>query len=470
MSYDGASVDDLVTQLKDLKPAGVITESTGGLELPLVAALAAASLPVAVVNPRQVRDFAKSTGQLAKTDRLDAHVLAHFGEAVRPAIRPLRDADTRALGAMLARRRQVSGILVAEKNRLGRATPEVRPRLEAHISWLQQELDDLDTDLRQRIQHSPLWREKDDLLRSVPGVGPQVSLTLLAYLPELGTLNRKQIAALVGVAPFNRDSGPHRGKRSVWGGRATVRSTLYMGALVASRRNPVLREFYQRLLEAGKPKKVALTACMRKLLTILNSMVRTGQKWDPTSQHLDFKTVAIKSLLAAAVGYIWPCWERVDRSISRHLSQLHRESNPIPDDPYTSSQLHPASGKLSFDVLHIMTQPWTRILYSSSISIPRSAPYLLSPLFLRSAIITTSYEDNTNRQQKCVEFRHIDKACKVIDGLEDEAQRPPCATAGTVQLPDSHGRSWRKCGKNKDIGDDVSCVKNKGCRDGRHNR
>ena len=204
VSYDGASVDDLVTQLKDLKLAGVITESTGGLELPLVAALAAASLPVAVVNPRQVRDFAKSTGQLAKTDRLDAHVLAHFGEAVRPAIRPLRDADTRALGAMLARRRQVSGILVAEKNRLGRATPEVRPRLEAHISWLQQELDDLDTDLRQRIQHSPVWREKDDLLRSVPGVGPQVSLTLLAYLPELGTLNRKQIAALVGVAPFNR--------------------------------------------------------------------------------------------------------------------------------------------------------------------------------------------------------------------------------------------------------------------------
>ena len=269
VSYNGASADDLVTQLKDLKPAGVITESTGGLELPLVAALAAASLPVAVVNPRQVRDFAKSTGQLAKTDRLDAHVLAHFGEAVRPAIRPLRDADTRALGAMLARRRQVSGILVAEKNRLGRATPEVRPRLEAHISWLQQELDDLDTDLRQRIQHSPVWREKDDLLRSVPGVGPQVSLTLLAYLPELGTLNRKQIAALVGVAPFSRDSGPHRGKRSVWGGRATVRSTLYMGALVVSRRNPVLREFYQRLLEAGKPKKVALTACMRKLLTVL---------------------------------------------------------------------------------------------------------------------------------------------------------------------------------------------------------
>ena len=281
VQYDEAGVDGLVARLNRLKPAAVITESTGGLELALVAALAAASLPVAVVNPRQVRDFAKSTGQLAKTDRLDAQVLAHFGEAVRPAICPLRDADTRELGAMLARRRQVMDILVAEKNRLGRATAQVRPRIESHIGWLRQELNDLDTDLRNRIHRSPLWREKDDLLRSVPGVGPQVSLTLLAFLPELGTLNRKQISALVGVAPFSRDSGPHRGKRSVWGGRATVRSALYMGALVASRRNPVLREFYQRLLVAGKPKKVALTACMRKLLTILNSMARTGQRWDP---------------------------------------------------------------------------------------------------------------------------------------------------------------------------------------------
>ena len=174
-----------------------------------------------------------------------------------------------------------AGILVAEKNRLGRATPEVRPRLRGPYQLAEAGARRPGHRPAQRIQHSPVWREKDDLLRSVPGVGPQVSLTLLAYLPELGTLNRKQIAALVGVAPFNRDSGPHRGKRSVWGGRATVRSTLYMGALVASRRNPVLREFYQRLLEAGKPKKVALTACMRKLLTILNSMVRTGQKWDP---------------------------------------------------------------------------------------------------------------------------------------------------------------------------------------------
>lgn len=283
VSYDEAGVNDLVAQLKDLKPAGVITESTGGLELPLAAALAAATLPVAVVNPRQVRDFAKSTGQLAKTDRLDAQVLAHFGEAVRPPMRALRDADTQALAAVLARRRQVMDILVAEKNRLGRTTPEVRPRIEAHIGWLKQELDDLDTDLKQRIQRSPVWREKDDLLRSVPGVGPQVSLTLLAYLPELGTLNRKQIAALVGVAPFNRDSGPYRGKRSVWGGRAAVRSALFMSALVASRRNPVLRCFYQRLLEAGKPKKVALIACVRKLLTILNTMASTGIHWDPTA-------------------------------------------------------------------------------------------------------------------------------------------------------------------------------------------
>ena len=282
VQYDGTGVDELVANLNRLDPAAVITESTGGLELPLVAALAAASLPVVVVNPRQVRDFAKSTGQLAKTDRLDAQVLAHFGEAVRPPLRPLRDADTQALGAVLARRRQVMEILVAEKNRLGRAVPQVRPRIESHISWLKQELDDLDTELRLRIHSSPVWREKDDLLRSVPGVGPQVSLTLLAYLPELGKLNRKQIAALVGVAPFNRDSGPHRGKRSVWGGRARVRAVLYMGALVASRRNPVLREFYQRLLEAGKPKKLALTACMRKLLTILNSMARTGAHWDPT--------------------------------------------------------------------------------------------------------------------------------------------------------------------------------------------
>ena len=281
VSYDEAGIAGLVDELNKLAPEAVIAESTGGSELAPVAALAAASLPVAVINPRQARDFAKSTGQLAKTDRLDAQVLAHFGEAVRPAMRALPDSDTHALGSVLARRRQVMDILVAEKNRLSRATSEVRPRIQAHITWLEDELGDLDTDLRDRVRKSPLWREKDDLLQSVPGVGQQVSLTLMAYLPELGTLNRKQIAALVGVAPFNRDSGPRRGRRSVWGGRARVRSALYMGALVASRRNPALREFYQRLLDAGKPKKVALTACMRKLLIILNSMVRTGERWSP---------------------------------------------------------------------------------------------------------------------------------------------------------------------------------------------
>ena len=280
VSYNEMEVDGLVAELSGLAPEAVIAESTGGLELPLAAALAAASVPVAIINPRQARDFAKSTGQLAKTDRLDAQVLAHFGEAVRPPMRALPDTDTHALGSMLARRRQVMDILVAEKNRLSRAASEIRPRIQAHITWLEDEVRELDKDLRDRVRESPLWREKDDLLQSVPGVGQQVSLTLLAYLPELGTLNRKQIAALVGVAPFNRDSGPRRGRRSVWGGRARVRSTLYMGALVASRCNPALREFYQRLLEAGKPKKVALTACMRKLLIILNSMMRTGQRWN----------------------------------------------------------------------------------------------------------------------------------------------------------------------------------------------
>ena len=281
VSYNEVDVDGLVSELSGLAPEAVIAESTGGLELPLAAALAAASVPVAIINPRQARDFAKSTGQLAKTDWLDAQVLAHFGEAVRPPMRALPDSDTHALGNMLARRRQVMDILVAEKNRLTRATSQIRPRIQAHITWLEDELGGLDDELRDRVRKSPLWRVKDDLLRSVPDVGQQVSLTLLAYLSELGTLNRKQIAALVGVAPFNRDSGPRRGRRSVWGGRARVRSALYMGALVASRHNPVLREFYQRLLKAGKPKKVALTACMRKLLIILNSMMRIGERWNP---------------------------------------------------------------------------------------------------------------------------------------------------------------------------------------------
>ncbi len=280
VSHDDAGVRQLVSRLKAIEPAMVLLEASGGLELPLVAALAAHSVPVVVVNPRQVRDFARATGKLAKTDTLDAAVLAHFAEAVRPPVRPLRDAETQALNSLAARRHQVMTMLVSEKNRLSSATTvAVRPRIEAHIAWLERELDDLDEGLRQTLRQSPVWRDKDDLLRTVPGVGEQVSLSLLAYLPELGTLDRREIAALVGVAPFNRDSGTLRGKRTVWGGRARVRAALYMGALVASRFNPLIRDFYQRLLAAGKPKKLALTACMRKLLVILNSMLKHRSPW-----------------------------------------------------------------------------------------------------------------------------------------------------------------------------------------------
>ena len=276
---DEAGVRQLVSRLKTLEPALVLLEASGGLELPLVATLAVEELPVVVVNPRQVRDFARATGRLAKTDTLDAAVLAHFGEAIRPPVRPLRDTETQLLHSLVARRHQLIAMLVAEKNRLNTTTNAIRPGIESHIEWLESELNDLNTDLRQTILSSPAWREKDDLLRTVPGVGEQVSLTLLAFLPELGTLNRKQIAALVGVAPYNRDSGTMRGKRTVWGGRAKVRASLNMGALTASRCNPAIREFYQRLLAAGKPTKVALTACMRKLLVILNSMLKHRSPW-----------------------------------------------------------------------------------------------------------------------------------------------------------------------------------------------
>ena len=304
VSRDEAGVRQLVSRLKALEPVMVLLEASGGLELPLVAALAAEAVPVVVVNPRQVRDFARATGKLAKTDALDAAVLAHFAAVVRPPVRPLRDAETQVLGSLVARRHQVMTMLVSEKNRLSSAAAAaVRPRIEAHITWLEQELDDLDEGLRQTLRSSPVWHAKDDLLRTVPGVGEQLSLTLLAHLPELGTLDRRQIAALVGVAPFNRDSGTLRGKRTVWGGRARVRATLYMGALVASRCNPVIRGFYQRLLACGKPKKLALTACMRKLLVILNAMLKHRSTWNglspverPESRQLfflTFKTVAV---------------------------------------------------------------------------------------------------------------------------------------------------------------------------------
>jgi len=281
---DEAGIGKVVERLRPLRPVLVVLEATGGLEAPLAAALAAAGLPVAVVNPRQVRDFAKAVGQLAKTDALDAQLLARFAEVVRPDPRPLPDADARALSALLARRRQVIAMLVAEQQRLPTTLPALRPRVEAHVAWLRQERDDLDRELRRRIRASPAWRADDDLLQSVPGIGPVLATTLIAELPELGHLDRKQIAALVGVAPLNCESGILRGRRIVWGGRGRVRAALWMGALVAVQRNPVIRAFYDRLVAAGKPKKVALTACMHKLLLILNARLRQRVPWQAPVQ------------------------------------------------------------------------------------------------------------------------------------------------------------------------------------------
>lgn len=285
VANDEAGIRTLVEQLRNLAPAQVVLEATGGYQLAVVSALAAAALPVVVVNPRQVRDFAKATGRLAKTDRLDAAVLARFAEQVRPEARPLATADQQELDALLTRRRQLIEMLTAEKNRLGqvfvRGGKQVRKSLKTHIAFLERELHMTDTDLGDLVRQSPVWRERDDLLQSAPGVGPVLSRTILAALPELGQLDRKAIAALVGVAPLNRDSGTMRGKRMIFGGRAPVRTALYMGTLTATRCNPVIRAFYLRLVAAGKPKKVALTACMRKLLIILNAMVRQGTRWSP---------------------------------------------------------------------------------------------------------------------------------------------------------------------------------------------
>ncbi len=271
----------LVERLSALAPTLVVLEASGGLERPVARALSQAGLPVAVVNPRQVRDFARSTGRLAKTDALDAQVLAQFAERVQPEPRPQPDESTQQLQELLTRRRQLVEMLTAEKNRLKQAPPPLRPRLQAHIDWLNEELDRVDDEIARRQQVNAVWREQSALLQSTPGVGPVFSSTLLAYVPELGELNRKQVAALVGVAPFNRDSGQLRGKRTVWGGRAQVRAVLYMSTVSAIRCNEVIREFYQRLRAAGKPQKVALVACMRKLLTILNAMMKQGTPWQP---------------------------------------------------------------------------------------------------------------------------------------------------------------------------------------------
>ena len=262
----------------------VVLEATGGLEQPAAAALALAGVPVAIVNPRQVRDFAKAVGRLAKTDRIDAAVLAHFAEAIRPEARPLANEQARELAAVLLRRRQLLAMITAEGNRVRTAPKTVGKRIEAHLRWLRKELTRANEDLARTVRESPVWREKDDLLQSVPGVGPALSATLLAELPELEYLDRRQLAALVGVAPLNRDSGTLRGIRTVWGGRSGVRATLYMATLSATRHNPAIREFYGRLCAKGKPKKVALTACMRKLLAILGAVLRNRTPWD--AEHL----------------------------------------------------------------------------------------------------------------------------------------------------------------------------------------
>ena len=257
----------------------VVLEATGRYERLAATSIAAAGIAVAIVNPRQARDFAKAIGRLAKTDKIDAEVLARFAWAVGPSPSVIPDEEAQALQAILARRRQLLSMLTAETNRLQMAPEALRKRIRAHINWLEKEIERTDRDLEEAIKASATFRENEALLRSVPGVGPVLARTLLAELPELGTLTHKRLCALVGVAPFNRDSGHRRGKREVWGGRAPVRAALYMGALVATRYNPTIKEFYERLLAAGKPKKVALVACMRKLLSILNALMRDRAVW-----------------------------------------------------------------------------------------------------------------------------------------------------------------------------------------------
>jgi transposase len=303
VTNDERGVRKLVTRLSKLHPELIVLEATGGLELLSVSLLAHASLPVVVVNPRQIRHYAKATGELSKTDRIDARIIALFAERVRPEVRAIPDEEARELDALIGRRSQLLDMLQAEKNRLTQLLffpgkehkQQVRKSIKKHITFLERELRVAETDLGDAVRKSPVWRERDDLLQSAPGVGRVLSFTLISDLPELGRLSRREIAKLVGIAPLSWDSGTLRGHRFIQGGRANVRRALYMGALVATKHNPVIRAFYQRLLEAGKPKKVALVACMRKLLTILNTMVRTGKRWES-----DYRSPALAPSLMAA--------------------------------------------------------------------------------------------------------------------------------------------------------------------------
>ncbi len=273
------AIEELVKHLLAISPKLIVLEATGRLEMAAAGAMAAASLPVRIVNPRWVKNFARAAGIAAKTDKIDARVIARFAEKMRPEPRPLKDEQTQELEAVLTRRRQVVDMLTAEKNRLKRAQEPISDSIRTHILWLEQSLKEVDKNLNNSIKSSPLWCEKDEIIRSVPGVGPILSTTLLAELPELGTLNRKKIAALAGVAPFNCDSGTFKGTRRIWGGRAPVRTVLYMATLAAIRCNSAIKAFHRRLIDAGKKPKVAITACMRKLLTILNSMVCKRTAW-----------------------------------------------------------------------------------------------------------------------------------------------------------------------------------------------
>lgn len=276
---DMEGIGELITTLTRLSPTLIVVEATGGYEMLMVSEVCAAGLPVAVVNPTRVRRFAESLGQLAKTDRIDARVIAHFASVVRPPIRTLQTEEEEYLAGLVDRRRQVIVMLTAEKNRLYTSPLRLREDVQEHVDWLQGKLKALDDEIGRVIRSSPVWCEKESIVRSAPGIGPVTAATLLADLPELGTLNRQKIASLVGLAPFNKDSGSKRGKRRIFGGRASVRRTLYMATLVATRCNPVIRHFYQSLLARGKEKKVALTACMRKLLVILNAMLRKKEVW-----------------------------------------------------------------------------------------------------------------------------------------------------------------------------------------------
>ena len=285
VANDAQGIEELIKRVHELGAQLVVMEATGGYETPAATAIAGAGLRLAVVNPRQVRDFAKATGRLAKNDRIDAHVIAAFGQAVEPQIVSLPDEQTRELQGLIARRSQLVGMRVQESNRLPLIKGSMRKQIKAHIAWLDKAIGEVNTDLTARLRTSAAWREKDELYRSMKGVGPITSGTLMASLPELGSLDRRSIAALVGVAPFNRDSGSFRGRRTIWGGWAQVRHVLYMAATAAIRSNPVIRTFYEQLIARGKPHKVAMVACMRKMITILNAMARTNTPWTPMLHH-----------------------------------------------------------------------------------------------------------------------------------------------------------------------------------------